>query len=194
MNKLIVSSIAALAMITSTRAATIAFDLLGKAGSGILPGNENGTVLGNAGTGGEIGAGISYDDVTNQLTLNVGWGSGNGFTDLTGNTTGGHLHGQTASPAPASFLENASVKYPLDGLPQWNPSATNGSFQGTISILEADEAALLAGRFYFNVHTNTNGGGEARGNLVVQTVPEPASFGLVAFGALSLVAIRRRRA
>jgi hypothetical protein len=192
MNKLIASSIAALAIgVVSAHAATIAFDLQGKAGAGLLPGNENGTVGGNAGTGGELPGGIFYDDVTNLLTMNIGWGSGNGFTDLTGNTTGGHLHGPTTSPAPGSFLQDASVKYPLNNLPEWNPSATNGSFQGTISILEADEPGLLAGEFYFNVHTTANGGGEARGNLV-QAVPEPGSFGLVAFGALALLGSRRR--
>src|SRR4030095_1742784 len=121
-------------------------------------------------------------------TMKSGWGSGKGFTDLTGNRTGGHLHGPTASGGVASFTQNAPVKYPLDSLPQWNPSATNGSFQGTISILEADEAALINGQFYFNVHTSTNGGGEIRGNLVI---PEPTSFGLVACGVLALVGARR---
>jgi hypothetical protein len=32
--------------------------------------------------GGEIGAGILYDSTANLLTLNVGWGSAFGFTDL----------------------------------------------------------------------------------------------------------------
>src|ERR1051325_2406745 len=95
-------------------AATIAFDLLGKAGPGLLGGNENGTLNGTPGSGGELGSGILFDDATLQLTINVGWGSANGFTDLTGNTIAGHLHGPTASGGAAAFTQNANVKYPLN--------------------------------------------------------------------------------
>jgi len=76
------ASLAFFALVSPLRSAIIEFDLLGKAGPGLLPGNEAPTTP--VGSGGEIGAGIFFNDVTLQLTINVGWGSGNGFTDLTG--------------------------------------------------------------------------------------------------------------
>jgi hypothetical protein len=147
--------------------------------------------MGMPGSGGEVSAGIFYDDVANLLTLNVAWGSANGFTDLTGNTTGGHLHGPTASGGPAAFTQNAGVKYPLDSLPGWNSSASAGGFSGTIAILPADETALLNGQFYFNAHTSLNSAGEIRGNLVA--VPEPSVLMLVALGTGALLLRWRRR-
>src|SRR5688572_14254694 len=87
-------------------AAVIPFDLFGRSGAGLLGANENPTVVGG-GSGGELGTGILFDDVTLVLSINVGWGTANGFTDLTGNTTLGHLHGPTATPA---FTENAGVR------------------------------------------------------------------------------------
>ena len=90
---------------TQVNAATISYDLLGAAGAGLLPGNEPGTIIG--GTGGEIGAGISLDDVTNILTINVGWGSGNGpFTDLSSNVSNQHIHGPTTAAFGFNGVDN----------------------------------------------------------------------------------------
>src|SRR5262245_35423224 len=98
--KLLLCPVLLLSVGATVNAAILQFDLIGKAGTGLLPGNENGTVLGTPGSGGEISGGITFNDVTNVLTLNTGWGTANGFTNLTGNATAGHLHGPTASAAP----------------------------------------------------------------------------------------------
>jgi len=174
----------------TTQAGIVLFDLQGKAGTGLLPGNENTAVTGSPGTGGERLTGISFDDVSRILTINVGWGSANGFTNLTGNATVGHIHGFTTSGGVASFTENASARYSLDSLPGWNNSATAGGFIGSIVIPLADVAALLNGQSYINIHTTTNGPGEIRGNLVV--VPEPPSVALVALAGLPVVIARMR--
>lgn len=179
-----------LGLSAATQAATIAFDLLGKGGIGLLSTNENGGIAGIPGSGGETGPGITFDDVTNILTMRVGFGSGSGFTDLTGAATAAHLHGLTPSSGAIAFLENAGVKYSIHTLTGWNPSPIAGGFNGVISIQPADVEALLAGRLYMNVHTATNPGGEIRGNL--WAVPEPGSAGLACVAA-GLALLRRRR-
>ena len=170
------------------KADIIVFDLFGNAGPGLLGGNENPANASGA-SGGEIGAGITFDTVTLVLAINIGWGSGNGFTDLTGTATVGHLHGATAGTPPAAFSQNAS---PLPGgagdlhtRPGWDPSATNGGFQGTLTLTAAQATDLLNGRYYINIHTSANPGGEIRGHLV----PEPSSVLLLALGGLGVAGI-----
>lgn len=168
--------------------AVILLDLSGKAGSGLISGNQNTVINGTPGSGGEIGAGITYDNATNVLTINVAWGFANGFTNLTGNGVAGHIHGPTPSGGTASFTQDASVLFNLDDTPAWNPSASAGGITNrTIILTELQEADLLAGRYYINIHTGTNGGGEIRGNLV----PEPSVACLGLAGAL-LAGYRRR--
>ena len=174
--------------VSAVRADIINISLQGTAGMGLLGGNENPAVVGG-GSGGELGAGILFDTVTLQLMINIGWGSGNGFTNLTGTATAGHIHGPTADPAPMSFTENAAVLIPLSSLGGWNPSATNGGFNGTITLTSAQATALNEGRLYINVHTTVNPNGEIRGYMIV---PEPSSLALIALGTLSILPLLRR--
>lgn len=176
------------AWLNSANATIIQFDLQGTGGFGLLPGNENPATTG--GSGGEVGAGIFFDDVTLQLTINIAWGSANGFTNLTGVATGGHIHGITDNPAPGSFIENKPVIIALDTLGGWNPSATAGGFSGTVTLSAAQASALPQGRLYINVHTQANPGGEIRGYLVV---PEPSSVALLATGLCCAVAVSLRK-
>jgi CHRD domain len=172
-----------LTLASPAQSAIIFFDLLGTAGAGLSAANENPATTG--GTGGEVGGGIFFDDVSKVLTINIAWGSGNGFTNLTGFATAGHLHA-TGTGGVASFTQNGGVILGLDSLVGWNSAAANGGFtNGTIALTGSQETALLAERTYINVHTQTNGGGEMRGNLVI--VPEPSHailsvIGLAAFG------------
>src|ERR1043166_5080738 len=166
------------AAFSGARADILDISLQGTAGMGLLGGNENPAVVGG-GSGGEVGAGILFDTVSLQLTINIAWGSGNGFTNLTGNATAGHIHGPTTSPAPMSFTQNASVMIGLDSVPGWNPSATNGGFNGSVTLTPTQATALNEGRLYINVHTATNAGGEIRGYLIV---PEPSSIALIVLG------------
>lgn len=152
----------------SAEANIISFDLLGKAGPGLLAGNQNGTINGTPGSGGEVGNGIVFNDQTGVLSIEVGWGSGKGFTNLSGNATAGHIHGPTASSGTAAFNEDAPVMINLDDTAGWNPSATNGGITRSVTLNSTQIAHLFAGRLYVNIHTAANGGGEIRGNLVKQ--------------------------
>ena len=191
MNKLITSLVAAFALASSAHAAAITFDLQGRSGIGMRFNNENPASASGSGTGGKILSGIIYDTVSKILTLNVGWGSGKGFTDLTGAVTAAHIH---AAP-DALLTSSGAVIINLDGATVgFNASGTNGGWTNTTVTLTApQETQLLAGQLYLNAHTAANGGGEIRGNLV-QSVPEPASAGLLGFGTLLLAARRKRTA
>lgn len=182
---LVFAAVASLMPLASTNAAVVLFELQGNGGTGLLGSNENQTVTGG-GSGGEVGAGISFDDVSNILTINVGWGSGNGFTDLSGNVTGIHIHG------PAGFNQNAGVKFNLGGLAGFNPDAVNGGLTGTVALTDAEELELISGQYYLNVHTTANTQGEIRGNFTA--VPEPTSAGIACIALLGGVLVRRRRA
>jgi CHRD domain len=176
-----------LASAISANAAIINLDLLGKAGSGLIAGNETVTIVGTPGSGGEVGDGITFDNVSLQLTINIAWGSTNGFLNLSGTATDGHIHGPTASGGSASFNQTASPLFFLNTLPVWNTSASNGGSSGTFQLNAGQAADLLAGKFYINIHTGSNPNGEIRGNIV----PEPSSIALLFLS--SLVLIRRCR-
>lgn len=163
-------------------AQTAIFGLTGQAGSGLLPGNEvpsaSSTAFGDA-------VGITFDSATNQLALNVAWGSGNGFSDLTGNATAMHIHG------PADINSNGGVLYNLGSLPGFDNSASNGGFLGTITLSTIDVQTLFDGEMYLNIHTDANPGGELRGNIV-SAIPEPSSLAILGIMG-SVVGFRRRR-
>lgn len=165
--------------------AILEFDLVGRAGAGLLPGNELHSVTGPAGTGGEIQTGIKFNDVTNELAIAVGWGSFFGFDgQLTGNATVMHVHG------PADINSTAGVQIGLDNLPGFAPFANGGCYVGTVTLTNAQAQSLLAGLLYINVHTSQNGQGELRGNMVL--VPTPGVGAMAGLMGMAMVGRRRR--
>ena len=171
------------------------YDLRGVGGFGLLPSNEPGSILG--GTGGEIGAGIFLDDNndadpnTNTLFVNVGWGSSQGFTDLSSASSNSHIHGPTAAINGSGFTQTAGV---LFNFTRSSNLATGGIFtapSNAVSLSSAQVTQLNDGKFYINLHTTTNTGGEARG-FIVQAVPEPSTAILAGVGVLGLLGRRRR--
>lgn len=90
----------------------------------------------------------TYDSVTNVISFTIS------FTGLSANTTGAHFHG------PAVPGSNAPVVFPHDSVPLGVTAATTGTATDTLS--QAQEADLLAGKWYSNIHTSNFPGGEIR--------------------------------
>lgn len=88
----------------------------------------------------------TYDTATKKLTWTVT------YADLSGPPTAAHFHG------PAAAGANAGVVVPQkDGLAS--------PMKGEATLTDAQAADFTAGRWYFNVHTDANKGGEIRGQV-----------------------------
>ncbi|MGI4951985.1 MAG: CHRD domain-containing protein [Janthinobacterium lividum] len=74
------------------------------------------------------------------------------YKNLTGPATAAHFHG------PAAPGANAPVVIPS--------TVTPATIRGGATLTPAQLADLQAGKYYYNIHTATNPGGEIRGQLV----------------------------
>jgi hypothetical protein len=90
---------------------------------------------------------VTYDTATKTLTWNIN------FDGLTGPPTMAHFHGPAAPGANAGVALMIGV----------NPTSPA---KGTATLTDAQAADLQAGRWYINIHTNANRGGEIRGQVV----------------------------
>lgn len=90
-----------------------------------------------------------FDKNTNQLRWKVS------YAGLTGPATAGHFHG------PAAVGANAGVAL------GW-PAPIRSPMEGTATLTAAQAADLLGGRWYANIHTAANPGGEVRGQMTVR--------------------------
>ena len=73
------------------------------------------------------------------------------YKDLTGPATGAHFHG------PAAPGANAPVVIPS--------TVTPATIKGGATLTPAQFDDLQAGKYYYNIHTAANPGGEIRGQL-----------------------------
>ena len=88
----------------------------------------------------------SFNKDTNVLTWKVT------YSGLSGPLTAGHIHG------PALAGANAGVVIPFTG-------SLTSPFEGKVTLTAAQVADLMAGRYYVNLHTAKNPGGEIRAQL-----------------------------
>jgi len=88
---------------------------------------------------------LSYDKATKTLKWTVT------YSGLSGPATAAHIHG------PAEPGKNAPVAI---GFPK-----ADSPIEGSATLTDAQAADLAAGKFYINVHTAANKGGEIRGQL-----------------------------
>jgi CHRD domain-containing protein len=87
----------------------------------------------------------TFDTTSRNLTWTVT------YSGLSGPAAGAHFHG------PGEAGKNAGIVLPFP-----NPSSP---IKGSQTLTEAQAADLLAGKWYVNVHTATNPGGEIRGQM-----------------------------
>jgi hypothetical protein len=97
----------------------------------------------SAGTG---TADIDYDAATKKLSWKLT------YSGLSGPATMAHFHG------PAEAGKNAGVAIPIT-------NATSSPAEGSATLTDAQAADLMAGKYYVNVHTAANPGGEIRGQV-----------------------------
>ena len=118
-------------------AATLHFHATMNAAQGVPPRQSSGT--------GEALA--TLDTANRHFTYTVTW------EGLTGPAIAAHFHG------PAGRGANAKVQVPIDGKNPTSPA------HGSATLTEAQVKDLEAGKWYVNVHTAANPGGEIRGQV-----------------------------
>jgi len=92
-------------------------------------------------------ADVDYDAATKKLTWKLT------YSGLSGPATAAHFHG------PADAGKNAGVAVAI-------PNATSSPAEGSATLTDAQGADLMAGKYYVNVHTAANPGGEIRGQVM----------------------------
>src|SRR3954471_3614520 len=107
-----------------------------------LDGKSEGPATTSSGTG---MADVDYDAASKKLSWKLT------YSGLTGPATMAHFHG------PAEAGKNAPVAVPI-------PNTASGS-EGSATLTDAQAADLMAGKYYVNVHTEANKGGEIRGQV-----------------------------
>ena len=98
-------------------------------------------------------ANVSYNKQTKILNYDLTWAG------LTGIPQGAHIHG------PARPGTSAGIKH--DFFDRF-PRSTAGTFSNWVHLDDTEiiEDSLIAGLYYFNIHTPIYPGGEIRGQIV----------------------------
>jgi hypothetical protein len=90
---------------------------------------------------------LDYDPASKKLTWKLT------YSGLSGPATAAHFHG------PAEAGKNAGVAVAI-------PNATASPAEGSATLTDAQAADLVAGKYYINIHTAANPGGEIRGQVM----------------------------
>lgn len=96
---------------------------------------------------------VTYDPASKKIS----WEGT--YKGLTGPVTAAHIHG------PAEAGKNAPPVIWLTKKGDANPTFPS-PFKGSATLTDDQAKALLAGRYYVNIHTKANAAGEIRGQLM----------------------------
>lgn len=91
-------------------------------------------------------ADLDYDPASKKLSWKLT------YSGLSGPATMAHFHG------PAEAGKNAGVAVAI-------PNATSSPVEGSATLTDAQAADFVAGKYYINIHTAANPGGEIRGQV-----------------------------
>ena len=91
-------------------------------------------------------ADLDYDAASKKLSWKLT------YSGLSGPATAAHFHG------PAEAGKNAGVAVAI-------PNAGTSPVSGSATLTDAQAADLMAGKYYINIHTAANPGGEIRGQV-----------------------------
>jgi hypothetical protein len=148
-------------------------------------------VVGATGTG---SAKLKIFEASDQMKLNID------FSGLSGNTTVAHIHGATATAGTGT----AGVMTTTPSFLGFPAGVKSGSYEQTFNLLatstyragfitnsggtaagarDAFLAALLDGKAYLNVHSQTFPGGEIRGFFAPAPTPVPGPLPLLGAAA-----------
>ena len=137
--RLLLSLAALLAFVAAARAETINLSGDLKAANEVPPNSSPAT--------GHVDA--VFDTTNQELSWTVT------YSNLTGPATGAHFHG------PSEQGKNAGIILPF--------KTVQSPIQGTATIPANQVDDMLAGKWYANIHTSQNPGGEIRGQLLKKT-------------------------
>jgi CHRD domain len=102
--------------------------------------------------GGSGDAAVTFERKTRLMCFRLA------YAGLSGGATAAHFHGPAAPDANGPVVVAVSVP---TGAPQ-------GAAEGQATLTDQQAADLLAGRWYVNIHTVANPGGEIRGQVLPQ--------------------------
>jgi hypothetical protein len=91
-------------------------------------------------------ADIDYDATSKKLSWKIS------YSGLSGPATAAHFHG------PAEAGKNAGVAVPI-------PNAGTSPVEGSATLNDTQAADFASGKYYVNIHTQANPGGEIRGQV-----------------------------
>lgn len=97
---------------------------------------------------------VAYDPGSKIISYTLSWQLGSSAAT----TAAMHFHGAE----DGSDLKSSAVTIGVTGFSTGSSGTLSGA---TRALTQAEEDQLLAGKWYFNVHSSTNPGGELRGNL-----------------------------
>ena len=92
-------------------------------------------------------ADLEYDATSKKLSWKLT------YSGLSGPATAAHFHG------PAAAGANAGVAIAI-------PNAGTSPVEGSATLTDAQAADLAGGKYYINIHTAANPGGEIRGQVM----------------------------